>query len=59
MHLLRAARLLREMPKPTLAALNGVVAGAGLSIASWSDLRVAAASAPFTRHLPPPRSTPG
>jgi len=35
------SRLLQEMPKPTIAAINGVVAGAGLSVALAADLRVA------------------
>jgi len=37
-----------EMPKPTLAALPGPAAGAGLSIALACDLRYAAASAVLT-----------
>lgn len=42
-----AARLLREMPKPTIAMINGPVAGAGIGVAGACDLRFAAASATF------------
>ena len=37
----------REMPKPVVAAVNGVVAGAGLGIAVACDIRVASSSASF------------
>lgn len=37
--------MLHEMPKPTVAALNGAAAGAGLGIALACDLRIAADSA--------------
>lgn len=42
-----ASRLLHEMPKPTIAMINGPVAGAGLSLALACDLRIAAESARF------------
>ena len=40
-------RLLHEMPKPTIAMINGPVAGAGIGIAGACDLRFAARSASF------------
>jgi 2-(1,2-epoxy-1,2-dihydrophenyl)acetyl-CoA isomerase len=39
---------LHEMPKPTIAALPGAAAGAGLSLALACDLRIAADSAVMT-----------
>jgi 2-(1,2-epoxy-1,2-dihydrophenyl)acetyl-CoA isomerase len=42
-----ASRLLREMPKPTIAMVNGPAAGAGIGIAGSCDLRFAAESATF------------
>jgi 2-(1,2-epoxy-1,2-dihydrophenyl)acetyl-CoA isomerase len=36
---------LRELPKPTIAMVNGPVAGAGLALALGCDLRIAGTSA--------------
>jgi 2-(1,2-epoxy-1,2-dihydrophenyl)acetyl-CoA isomerase len=43
----RTSELLHEMPKVTIAAVNGPCAGAGLSWACSCDLRIAAESAVF------------
>ena len=43
----RTVELLREMPKVTIAAINGPCAGAGLSWACAADLRIASRSAIF------------
>jgi 2-(1,2-epoxy-1,2-dihydrophenyl)acetyl-CoA isomerase len=51
MHLRRAMEAsawLHEMGKPTLAAINGAVAGASLSLALACDLRIASDHAVFT-----------
>jgi 2-(1,2-epoxy-1,2-dihydrophenyl)acetyl-CoA isomerase len=45
--LTRVSTLLHEIPKITIAAVNGPCAGAGLSLACAADLRIAAQSAIF------------
>lgn len=44
---METSRLLHEMPKPTIAMVNGPVAGAGIGIAGACDLRFAGPSATF------------
>jgi len=45
--LMRSAELLHTMGKPTLAAIRGACAGAGLSLACAADLRIASENAVF------------
>ena len=42
------ALAIHSMPKPVVARVNGVAAGAGLSLAMLADIRLATASAKFT-----------
>lgn len=44
----RCSRLLHQIPKPTIAMIRGVAAGAGLALAAACDLRIASSTATFT-----------
>lgn len=44
---LHLAELLHDMPKPTIAAVNGAAAGAGMAFACACDLRIASETAFF------------
>ncbi|MEE9376093.1 MAG: enoyl-CoA hydratase-related protein, partial [Rhizobiaceae bacterium] len=46
--IMEAARLLHEMPKPSIAAINGACAGAGFALALACDIRLTDEDAKFT-----------
>lgn len=46
-HYVPMIRAMRELEKPVLASVNGVAAGAGMSLALAADFRIAAESASF------------
>ena len=45
---MEVSRLLHQIPKPTIAMMRGPAAGAGLSLATACDLRIASTTAIFT-----------
>ncbi len=45
---MECSRILHQMSKPTIAMVRGVAAGAGLSLATACDLRIASTTAMFT-----------
>ena len=57
-HYAPAIRAIRSMDQPVIAAVNGVAAGAGFSLALACDLRIAAESATFVSGIRSHRAHP-